>query len=75
MTTNKPNAQTEQISEKYLSDNELAVMLGLSPSWCRRQRYLRQRELHHDLIIDPVYIGSSPRYPLSEVRSWLEALK
>jgi hypothetical protein len=71
LTTEKQN---ECHSEIYLSDKDLAKILGLSPSWCRRQRYLRDKGDPHVLTIEAVYVGSSPRYKHSDVKSWLDTL-
>ncbi len=74
METASTSVQTERNPETYLSDKDLANILGLSPSWCRRQRYLKGKGEPHFFTVEPVYIGSSPRYKASEVKSWLDAL-
>jgi len=50
-------------------------MLGMSRSWVRKERFNRRRGLPHTLTIDPVMIGSTPRYRQSEVMDWVESLK
>lgn len=74
MQNTEASAQTERNSDAFLSDKEIAKILGLSAAWCRRQRHLRAKGEKHVLIIDPVYVGTSPRYRSSEVRAWLESL-
>jgi hypothetical protein len=58
----------------YLSDQDVAKILRLSPAWVRKQRYLRSGGESHVLSIDPVYIGSSPRYRLADFNKWLVSL-
>ena len=45
-----------------INDSRIADMLGMSRSWVRKQRFNRRRGLPHTLTIDPVMIGSAPRY-------------
>lgn len=65
---------SEKSSEPFLSDIEVAKLLKMSRSWVRQQRYLRLHGKEHVLDIDPVYVGTSPRYRASEVINWTEAL-
>lgn len=58
----------------YLSDQDVAKILRLSPAWVRKQRYLRSGGESHVLSINPVYIGSSPRYRLADFNEWLAGL-
>lgn len=57
-----------------LSDQDVARMLRLSPAWVRKQRHLRKEGVGHALTINPVYIGSSPRYRLADFNKWLDGL-
>lgn len=68
------NNQNETAEEGYLSDNNLATKLSVSPSWVRKQRHLRNKGEDHSLTIDAIYVGSSPRYKASEVNQWLDNL-
>ena len=53
--------------EKILvNDSYIAESLSMSRSWVRGQRYLRRRSLPHILNIDPIMIGSNPRYRVEE---------
>ena len=58
-----------------ISDADIADMLGMSRSWVRKERLNRRRSLPHTLAIDPVMIGSTPRYRQSEVMDWVASLK
>lgn len=58
----------------YLSDQDIAKILRLSPAWVRKQRHLRNGGESHVLSINPVYIGSSPRYRLADFNQWLESM-
>ena len=53
-----------------IRDADIADMLGMSRSWVRKERFNRRRGLPHTLTIDPVMIGSAPRYRRSEVMDW-----
>ncbi len=57
-----------------ISDADIADMLGMSRSWVRKERLNRRRGLPHTLTIDPVMIGTAPRYRRSEVMDWIESL-
>ena len=66
---------TEVVSTyRLIGDGEVAELLSMSRSWVRKQRFLRRRGLDHNFKIDPVMIGSSPRYPLEDVEAWIAAL-
>ncbi len=58
-----------------ISDADIADMLGMSRSWVRKERFNRRRGLPHTLTIDPVMIGSTPRYRQSEVMDWVASLE
>jgi predicted DNA-binding transcriptional regulator AlpA len=58
-----------------INDADLAGMLGMSRSWVRKQRFNRRRGLPHTLTINPVMIGSAPRYRRSEVMAWVGSLE
>jgi predicted DNA-binding transcriptional regulator AlpA len=55
------------------SDADLALLLRMSRSWIRKERMRRRTGLPHHLTIDPVMIGSCPRYRVSDVEAWLQA--
>jgi len=58
-----------------INDADIAGMLGLSRSWVRKQRFDRRHGRPHALTIDPVMIGSAPRYRRSEVIRWVTSLE
>ena len=59
---------------QYLSDKDIAGMLSVSPSWVRKQRHLRNKGEDHSLTVDPIYIGSSPRYLDTQIQEWLKEI-
>ena len=59
---------------RLVDDAYVAKLLSMSRSFIRKQRFLRRRGLPHIFDIDPVMIGSSPRYPLEDVDAWIAAL-
>ena len=61
------------MNDQLLADAAVARVLALSPATIRQQRYRRQHNLPHWFTVDPVMIGSAPRYRASEVSAWIEA--
>ena len=59
---------------RLVDDAYIAKRLSMSRSFIHKQRFLRRRGLPHVFDIDPVMIGSSPRYPLEDVEAWIAAL-
>ena len=64
-----------QTDSVLIRDADIAGMLGMSRSWARKERLNRRRALPHTLTIDPVMIGSAPRYRRSEVMDWIASLE
>jgi hypothetical protein len=60
-------------AEQLVDDRAIARLLTLSPGWVRKQRFLRRHRLDHIFTVDPVMIGSVPRYKLADVLAWIEA--
>lgn len=60
---------------KLLTDSDIAYMLGLSRSWVRKERFNRRRGNPHTFNLEPVLIGSMPRYLEEEVMGWIEVMK
>ena len=58
----------------FLNDAEIAGELKMSRSWVRKQRWLRRKGDEHVLTLDPVMIGSVPRYRTDEVDAWIDGL-
>ena len=56
-----------------ICDGDITKLIALSKSWVRKQRWLRRHGLPHEFTVDPVMIGSTPRYRLDEVLAWIEA--
>ena len=58
---------------RLVDDVYIAKRLSMSRGWVRKQRFNRRRGLLHVFDIDPVMIGSVPRYRLEDVRAWISA--
>lgn len=63
------------VQPAFYNDKDIARRLSLSPSWVRGQRYKRKNGLPHEFNIDPRYIGSSPRYVVSEVEAFIVTIE
>jgi hypothetical protein len=57
--------------EGLLCDSDIASLLRMSRSWVRKQRMLRRAGLAHVLAVDPIMIGTCPRYRRAEIEAWL----
>ena len=69
------NISVEELqNEKLLNDNDVASLVSFSVAWVRKERWLRRAGKPHSLNIDPVIIGSTPRYRSSEIYKWLKNL-
>lgn len=60
------------INGRLIGDAEIASLLSMSRSWVRKERFNRRHGVPHFFDIDPVYIGSSPRYRTNDVVKWME---
>ena len=58
-------------SHSLISDHEIANHLSMSKSWVRQQRWLRRHDKPHFLDIDPIMIGTSPRYKAADVDAFI----
>ena len=58
-------------STAFIDDRWLAAQTKLKPSTFRSQRFKRLHGLAHWFDVDPVYLGSKPRYRLSDALAWL----
>ena len=63
------------IDMTLLRDKDVANLLGLSPSWVRVQRWKRRDGQDHTLTVDPVLIGTSPRYKTTDIEEWITTLE
>lgn len=59
---------------RLLCDKDVARILCMSPQWVRAQRHKRRKGEEHTLRVDPILIGSSPRYKESEIILWRDSL-
>jgi len=57
-----------------ICDKEVARLIGMSPSWIRVQRWKRRKGEEHTFIVDPVLIGTSPRYRVDDINAWIASL-
>lgn len=62
------------IEPQFYTDKDIARLLCLSPSWVRVQRHKRKHGLEHVLSVDPIHIGSSPRYIKTQVDALIASL-
>ncbi len=56
----------------FVDDQWIAERIGMKVSTIRSQRFKRRHGLPHWLDLDPVMIGSKPRYRLSSALKWLQ---
>ena len=56
-----------------VGDAEIGNLLSISRSWVRKQRFNRRHDLPHVFNIDPVLIGSVPRYRRTDVFDWIDS--
>jgi hypothetical protein len=61
-------------ASRLVGDTTLASLLAMSHSWVRVERHKRRKGLPHTLDIDPVMIGSSPRYRVEDVEAFIKGL-
>lgn len=59
------------IQAALYTDKDVARRLNMSASWVRGQRHKRRHGHDHVLDIDPVMIGSCPRYVGADVEAFL----
>jgi hypothetical protein len=62
------------IQKRLMSDKDIAAHLSISRSWVRRQRWLRKKGEPHFLTIDPIMVGTSPRYRLEDLNNLLDGV-
>ncbi|HEV2533327.1 hypothetical protein [Phenylobacterium sp.] len=56
------------------NDRQVAAFLGVSTSWVRLQRFNRRHGKPHVFNLDPVLVGSSPRYVRRDVDEFVVGL-
>jgi hypothetical protein len=61
------------MNDQLLADGAIARALSISPVTIRKQRFDRRHGRPHWFTVDPVMIGSVPRYRASEVLAWIQA--
>jgi hypothetical protein len=65
---------SEGTQVQLFNDKDIAETLGVSKSWLRGQRHKRRHKLPHHFNIDPVMIGTLPRYRQEDVFAWINNL-
>ena len=60
---------------KLVNDSEIASMFSMSTGLVGNQRWRRKLGEDQTLMVDPVMIGSAPRYRLDEFRNWIGGLE
>jgi hypothetical protein len=65
---------TKSDSHQLLNDMDIAGILGVSKPWVRVERFKRRHGESHNFNIDPVMIGSMPRYRIADVHAWIKGL-
>ena len=73
MSNKSPSDKPEDQSFGLIDDAYIAQHLRVSRGWVRTQRFRRRHALSHVFNVDPIYIGSLPRYFLQEVLAWVQA--
>ena len=68
-----PPVQTSEDVDRLINDAEVADLLSMSRSWVTKQRFLRNHGEPHTFDIDPVMIGTSPRYRAADVQAWIKS--
>lgn len=75
---NEPSKPTSYMSERstslptFVGDGWVAAQIGMKISTIRVQRFNRRHGRPHWLDIDPVFIGSKPRWRRADVVAWLK---
>jgi hypothetical protein len=70
---NDEKAPENAEADHLINDKEVARLTAMSLSWVRKERHLRNNGKAHVFNIDPVMVGTSPRYKISEVSAWIKA--
>jgi hypothetical protein len=70
MQVPEPTPDLDHI-ETFVDDAWFASALKMKPGTIRSQRWKRKHGQPHWLNIDPVMIGSKPRYRRSDAIAWL----
>ena len=61
-------------SIQFYNDKQIASLLAVSVSWVRLQRYNRRHGKPHIFDVDPVALGSTPRYAKTAVEEFIARL-
>jgi len=60
---------------EMLNDKDIAHCLRVSPEWVRQERFRRRHGKPHCLDMDPVLVGSKPRYLSKDFQAWLAGVE
>jgi len=75
LTQHDSQAASDQPPDRMaplIDDAAVAKILCMAPATIRVQRFRRRSALPHWLTVDPIYIGSRPRYRQQDIAGWLE---
>ena len=61
-------------SIQFYNDRQIAGLLAVSVSWVRLQRYNRRHGKPHIFDVDPIPLGSAPRYAKADVDEFMARL-
>lgn len=59
----------------FISDKDVAHILGMSPAWVRGQRHKRRHGQPCVFDLEPRYIGSAARYVREEVEAFIRTVR
>ena len=57
-----------------IDDRRVADLFSMSRSWIRQERFRRRHGQSHVLDIDPVLVGTTPRYMCDEIEGLIKRL-
>jgi hypothetical protein len=60
--------------QQLLNDKQVSELTSFSIGWIRKQRYDRNSGSPHKFDVDPIYVGSAPRYKKDDVTRWIANL-
>ena len=62
------------MTPEFMNDRDIAKLFAMSLGWVRVQRHFRRHQKPHVFTVDPIYIGSSPRYRRKDIIALIDQL-
>ena len=62
------------VTPEFMNDRDIAKLFAMSLGWVRVQRHFRRHQKPHVFTVDPIYIGSSPRYRRKDIIALIDQL-